>query len=314
MTSPGHRPASGIGAFLATAAGTALLGAFPFFGVALLAGGLVLLLTQGRRAGAVAAVLAGIVYSAIIAPGSAVFVAIASIALYTSVYALRIESTLPVAGRIAAAFSVAGIANAFAAAWMAGTTVDALLTESTSRIATAFSEANPDATTAMVDLLEEGAATAVAIWPSIHVVQGIGMAVVAILAVRWVAKRAGLDFPIPGFGEVDLPIHIVWPFATGLAFWALAKFGVPFSGLLDRAGMNLLVIARALLAVQGFAVITALADARSWGTAARALGALAALFLESVAWFVSGVGLIDMWMNFRRLPRGGAEDAVTEER
>ena len=316
MTSPGGEGALRWWALIAAAVGTALVGTFPLMGIAFLASGLAYLLVHGARATAIAAILGGIVYTAIMAPGSAVFVAITSIALYVSVFALRTESTLAVGARIALAFSVAGIANALVGAWMAGTSVDAILTKTTGEIVANFGEADPGVTEATISALREGAATAVAIWPSIHVVQGVLMAIVAIIAVRWLSKRAGLGFTIPGLGSMDLSIHVIWPLVVGLVLWALAKFGVPQADLADRIGVNLLVVARVLLAVQGAAVLTAFADAREWKSAGRILGSFVALFLESIFWFVSGVGLVDMWMNVRRLPRdrGGADTTVTEER
>lgn len=316
MTSPGDGVAIRWWPLVAVAIGTALLSTFPLFGIALLAGGLALSLDSGNRAGAISALLGGIVYAALVAPGTAVFVAVASIGTYVSMYALRTESMTGVGARLAAVLSVAGIANALFGAWMTGSTVDSILTRNTDQVVASFSQVDPAASDAVVEALRTGASTAVAIWPALHVVQGVIMAIVALIAIRWVARRDGIAGRLGGFAHVDLSIHIVWPLVVGLVLWALGRFSIPYAGIVDRIGMNLLVVARTLLAVQGFAVLTAFADGRDWKAPGRLAGAVLALVLESIAWFISGIGLVDMWMNFRRLERDRAKDeeGPSEER
>jgi len=87
---------------------------------------------------------------------------------------------------------------------------------------------------------------------------------------------------------------------------AVSNSSVPYASTMWIVGLNLLLSVRALFALQGFGVSAGVLDRTGVGRGVRifALAALAAL--DAFTFAISFVGLLDLWINFRRLPRDGA--------
>jgi hypothetical protein len=154
---------------------------------------------------------------------------------------------------------------------------------------------------------------AVSAMPAMSFYSGMVVAVAIMYGVAWAAKRSDREVSVPALGELDLTPHVMWPFIIGLLALAASYGPVPQAMSLRVVGLNLLLCARALFALQGFGVSAGLLGRANVGLGGRifALAALAAL--DVVAPVVTIAGLLDFWVNFRRLPRDGATPESPEE-
>ena len=71
-------------------------------------------------------------------------------------------------------------------------------------------------------------------------------------------------------------------------------------------GLNALLVARVILALDGFGVIAWLIARMGIGRIGTAIALAVAVNIELSLPVVSGIGLIDFWANFRRLARGSS--------
>jgi uncharacterized protein YybS (DUF2232 family) len=69
-----------------------------------------------------------------------------------------------------------------------------------------------------------------------------------------------------------------------------------------------LLAAKIVLFVQGFAVISALLKVAKVGRVGLVGAGILALMIDGPTWIVSITGLLDFWINFRKLARDGAEE------
>ena len=77
-------------------------------------------------------------------------------------------------------------------------------------------------------------------------------------------------------------------------------------------GLNILFCLRVLYFLQGLAVAMYLMDARRWGPVSRVLVLAVLLMAELGLYAVSVFGVIDVWANFRGLPRGNRGKRAAE--
>ena len=111
---------------------------------------------------------------------------------------------------------------------------------------------------------------------------------------------------LPALADLDLSLHIVWPAIAGLGLVAAALFLKQPNGLLWAIGANLLWITRAPLFAQGLGDFAAFYRKAKVGRLGRAFGFTFLTVSEVFIPSVSVVGLVDLFANLRRLPRGGA--------
>ncbi len=141
------------------------------------------------------------------------------------------------------------------------------------------------------------------IWPALLALGLLSQAALTVLLVRWLGGRwgrVGRLRPLPSPARWRLPFYVVWALVAGLALLALRRD--PAAG----AGLNLVIVAAALLTLQGLSVqVDVVARALSpWGRALFWI--LAALFLAPVLLAASVLlGLVDQWLDLRRLAGGG---------
>jgi len=321
----------------AVAVAVCLLGAvlstvFPFVGIPVAAGALATLWFGGRRTVAVLAACAG---------GAATMVLAApSLTPSAVVGAVHIALWLLVAGPLAAVLLrrwsavnalllVAGLSVALMAglfgvtAALQGEGVTALVSsEVRSVIEPYLTQAlAPDAAAGevpaevaeQVDELVNGAVRA---WPSAIAVEAGLAAMLALVAVGMVAVRSGVAVrSVPRFEALDLSPHVVWGLIGGIGLVALDKFlGGWNGGVLGLVGENAMRITQWVLFLQGIAVFAALYRKVGMGRASRTFGFILLGVTEAFVPLVSLTGLIDMFVNVRKLPRdgqsGGKDDAV----
>ena len=312
--------------------GALLAVVFPFVGIPVAAGALASLWFGGRKTVAVVAAVAG----------GAATMAIAASPLTPSavVGAVHIALWLLVAGPLAAVLLrrwqavnvllvVAGLSVALMAglfgvtAALQGQSVTALVSSEVRSIIEPFvtQALAPDAAagevpqevTAQVDELIDGAVRA---WPSAIAVEAGLAAMLALIAVGMVAVRSGVSVrSVPRFEALDLSPHVVWGLIVGIALVAADKFlGGWNGGVLGLVGENAMRITQWVLFLQGIAVFAAIYKKVGLGRLSRTLGFVLLGVTEAFVPLVSLTGLIDMWVNVRKLPRdgqsGGSGDAI----
>lgn len=144
------------------------------------------------------------------------------------------------------------------------------------------------------------------LWPSAYVMVAAIEVACAFAGAAFAASRLcepAAEFP--RFSAFDLPLWVVTIFVAAVVGIAadLTVASVSNDALLMVTG-NLLLGLRCALAAQGFAVLVWHMQERNTPAVAFALAAIAAAYLEVQFIVMSVVGLLDVWSNFRRLPRG----------
>jgi hypothetical protein len=321
----------------AVAVAVCLLGAviatvFPFVGIPVAAGALASLWFGGRRTAAVLAAVAG---------GAATMVlALPSPTPSAIVGAVHIAVWLLVAGPLAAVLlgrwqavnallAVAGLSVVLMAglfgvtAALQGESVQAFVSSEVRSILEPYltQALAPDAAagevpaevTEQIDELVDGAVRA---WPSAVAVEAGLAAMLALVAVGTVAVRSGVAVrSVPRFEALDLSPHVVWGLIVGIGLVATDKFlGGWNDGVLGLVGENAMRITQWVLFLQGVAVFAALYKKVGMGRLSRMFGFILLGVTEAFVPLVSLTGLIDMWVNVRKLPRdgqsGGTGDAA----
>ncbi|HZL05836.1 MAG TPA: DUF2232 domain-containing protein [Coriobacteriia bacterium] len=149
--------------------------------------------------------------------------------------------------------------------------------------------------------------SAVRAWPSAIAVEAGLAAMLALVAVGMVAVRSGVPVrSVPRFEALDLSPHVIWGLIAGVALVAADKFlGGWNDGVLGLVGENALRITQWVLFLQGIAVFASLYRRAGLGRITRTLGFVLLGVTEAFVPLVSLTGLIDMWVNVRKLPRDG---------
>lgn len=305
---------------------------FPFVGIPVAAGGLASLWFGGRKTTAVLAALGG---------GAATLVtALPSPTPSAIVGAVHIALWLLVAGPLAAvllrrwqAVNVLLVVAGLSVVLMAGlfgitaalqaenvqtfvssqvrSIIEPLVTQALAPDAAAGEV--PEEVAEQIDELVDGAVRA---WPSAVAVEAGLAAMLALVVVGTVAVRSGVAVrSVPRFEALDLSPHVVWGLIAGIGLVAADKFlGGWNGGVLGLVGENAMRITQWVLFVQGVAVFAALYKKVGIGRLSRMFGFILLGVTEAFVPLVSLTGLIDMWVNVRKLPRdgqsGGSGDAV----
>jgi len=140
-----------------------------------------------------------------------------------------------------------------------------------------------------------------------YFVTGLVTAIAVIYGVAWAAKRSGRTVMVPPLARLDLSPHVLWPFVIGLFALAASYSPIAHAATWGTVGLNLVWCCGALFSLQGLGVSAGVLERTGVGPGVRIL-ALAALAVIDA--FLAGiplgfVGLVDFWVNFRRLPRDG---------
>ena len=88
--------------------------------------------------------------------------------------------------------------------------------------------------------------------------------------------------------------------------------GIPESGLVRTVSTTVFMSVRIIFALQGFGVVSALMTRSRMGCLTRTVCIFFLFWSEMMLFAMSIVGLIDIWANFRKLPRDGSRDRVTQ--
>ncbi|MHB8705669.1 MAG: DUF2232 domain-containing protein [Coriobacteriia bacterium] len=149
------------------------------------------------------------------------------------------------------------------------------------------------------------------LWPAILTLAAALTALLSVGTVAAVAERAGVSVsPVPKLEKVDIGPGVVLGLIVAVALIAVDKFlGGWNDQLLGVVGDNLLLVVRWVLFVQGVAVFAGLYHKVGFTRLSRTLGYVVLGLTETLVPLVSLTGLVDMWLNVRKLPRDGRDSA-----
>lgn len=166
---------------------------------------------------------------------------------------------------------------------------------------------------AQLAVIEQNVREAFYQWPAWFVVEAVASGLLAVYAVGWQARRAGIEdaHALPPLDRLDLSWHLTWGVIAGFALLAASRFTHQPDGVTAVLGLNVMRVTGTLLAVQGLAVFAGLYRKAGMGRIARGVGftflavtePLTAVFVP--VGLVGLTGLLDLWINLRKLPRGG---------
>ena len=133
---------------------------------------------------------------------------------------------------------------------------------------------------------------------------GLGM-VAAIPLVSRAGKALGVQVNrYPALADTDLTFHIVWPTIAGLALMAVGTFQGHGQGIVYVVGLSFLTILFPVLILQGFGLVGALYRRLGAGRIVRTIGYVLLVLSTWLLLLLGVLGLVDLFLNFRKLPRG----------
>lgn len=299
--------------FAAIVIGTALAPAIAFVGVPIAAAGIAGLAYRGRVVLSALAAAAGVVVVGMRSLPDVVFVAPVLAAVVLTVVLLP---TRPLQAVAAALIGVLALASMAADAFLArskGSTLSATISQDSQTAVAELTKAMGGSAPAdTLRALKDGARLVSSAWPSAYFQAAVFVGVLVVIAVVWAARRVDHQLAVPPLSRLDLSPHVLWVFVVGLILLAVSYSSIAVASLLGVVGLNLVLCARTLFFLQGFSVVAGVLDRTSVGLGGRifALAVLAAL--DALTLVVSFTGLLDFWVNFRRLPRDGATQTAAE--
>lgn len=285
----------------ATVLGVLVSPGLAIIGLPLVAAGVAGLAYRGRIVNAAIAMAIGVAAVSVVSLTDLIYVIPALAAVMFAVVALSRIDVQWVGAPVVLVLSLAGAAHEYVVMRAAHETPLSFA----NRVVSLMSNGQPlNAATQQTN--RELANLFVTLMPTEFFFAGFLTTIAVILAIAWAAKRSGRTLKVSPLARLDLTPHMLWPFILGLLALAASYGPVPYASTLSTVGLNLLLCTRALFALQGFAVAAGVLDRTGVGLGGRifVLAALAALDVFTLS--VSLLGLLDFWINFRRLPRDGA--------
>lgn len=153
------------------------------------------------------------------------------------------------------------------------------------------------------------------IWPLVYVLSAALDALVAgfgsfLGSVQRPGPREALPpsgpvLRVPQISLFDAPLWLVGVLALAVLGLGVSFANVPEAQLIRTVSVTLFLSVRIIFMIQGFAVALGLLNRWHVGCIGRIAIIMIALWLE-VMFVMSIIGLIDVWANFRKLPRDGS--------
>jgi len=139
-------------------------------------------------------------------------------------------------------------------------------------------------------------------------------AIPVVLAILWAARRAGVKLKgSPGIANLDFSPHMLWPLVLALALGASGRILNIGDGMLTDLGFGLLLATKVILFLQGFAVVAFFLKPMNIGRRGLFFVGVMAFIIDGPTWIVSIAGLLDFWLNFRKLNREDASGSQSSE-
>ncbi len=275
-------------------------------GLPVAAAGVAGLAYRGRFNLAAIAAGLGVVAVAALQRLDVVFVAPAIAAILVAVVMLPKRSAQLVGGVLIGVLALASAGFEEILARAEGTTLTAATALQMQAAVGEFAKVlGTSASAEVLDRLKEVAQIMSTAWPATYFESALFVGVMIIVAIAWAARRVGQEVNVPSLSRLDLTPHVLWAFVLGLLLLAASYGPLSASKAFAVVGLNLVLCARTLFALQGLSVSAGLLDRTGVGLGGRILALAALAALDALTLVVSFIGLLDFWVNFRRLPRDG---------
>ena len=145
----------------------------------------------------------------------------------------------------------------------------------------------------LLTILDELGKTMGMIWPAV-VAFLAGFLLLIQVFLLWLLPATKDLLPGPIFIDWKVPDYLVWPMIT-------AGFGAFFTTATFQAiAINLLIIMFPLYYLQGLAIVTYYFQQRGTSLWLRVISYLLLALFNPLPFFLAGVGLFDLWGNFRK--------------
>ena len=143
------------------------------------------------------------------------------------------------------------------------------------------------------------------IWPGVNLAFMMLSAAISTLFLSRLARvhRIETTGPRP-LDRLDVSWHVAWPLIAGLATLAWSSYAEVASRLPAAIGWNLVLVSLAVLTVQGLGVSEASLKRLRLGPLLRFLAYGVMFWFGALVPVLALLGTADLWVNFRKLPRG----------
>lgn len=146
-----------------------------------------------------------------------------------------------------------------------------------------------------------------ALWPFTYVASaGMDALAAGIGSYLMYVRTSGIP-RVPAIAAFDMPMWPVGVLIASILGLSASLSGFPGAEVLLSASVTALMSVRFIFAIQGFAVVLTFANRFRFGCLGRTLLLVLSIWLETMFFILSIVGLIDVWANFRKLTRGSQE-------
>lgn len=146
-----------------------------------------------------------------------------------------------------------------------------------------------------------------ALWPFTYVASaGMDALAAGIGSYLMYVRTSGIP-RVPAIAAFDMPMWPVGVLIASILGLSASLSGFPGAEVLLSVSVTALMSVRFIFAIQGFAVVLTFANRFRFGCLGRTLLLVLSIWLETMFFIVSIVGLIDVWANFRKLTRGFQE-------
>lgn len=146
-----------------------------------------------------------------------------------------------------------------------------------------------------------------ALWPFTYVASAGMDALAAGIGSYLIYVRTSGIPRVPAIVAFDMPMWPVGVLIASILGLSASLSGFPGAEVLLSVSVTALMSVRFIFAIQGFAVVLTFANRFRFGCLGRTLLLVLSIWLETMFFIVSIVGLIDVWANFRKLMRGPQE-------
>lgn len=146
------------------------------------------------------------------------------------------------------------------------------------------------------------------LWPFLYVMSVATNALAAAVGSRLAATRPGVSV-MPSLASFDLPVWFVGLLGLSVLGIGVSMMDAPYAGAIASASVTVCMSVRLIFAWQGLAVLAGVMTRHRVGCLVQALVIVFAVWIETVSFILSIVGLVDVWANFRGLPRKGSDSS-----
>lgn len=151
-----------------------------------------------------------------------------------------------------------------------------------------------------------------ALWPLLYVFTSLVNVAGAGVGSYLASARTASGMRFPQLANFDAPLWSVAALALSVLGIGASFAGVPGSEVVLTISATAFMSVRVIFALQGFGVLSAQLAKLRLGCLLRTLVIFFAVWIETMFFVLSIVGLVDVWANFRKLSRDGAHSETQQ--